>query len=110
EAGESEWETLHREVREELATERVSESVRWLTTVTAPAYGQDDGVRVRMSCYRADLTSRPRPSGEIAELGYFTSSEYNAMPAVAPAVVRLLTWLDERPAVESAQSDPKGGK
>lgn len=109
EADESERDALHREVREELATDLIPESVQWLTTVTAPAYGYD-GVRVRMSCYRGELASPPRPSGEITELGYFTRGEYTAMADVAPAVVRLLAWLEERRPEEMRQSEPKGGE
>lgn len=80
--GETPDQALHREVREELGVAVLE--YRHLGVFEAEAFGHAPGVRLHMSCFTGELDGEPRPSGEIAELGYFTVGEYASMRHVAP--------------------------
>ncbi|MBF6330525.1 NUDIX domain-containing protein [Nocardia transvalensis] len=96
--GETPVEALHREVREELGVEVASYSE--LGVFHCQAYGQPPGVQLHMTCFTADLTGDPRPTSEIAELRYFTGSEYAAMPRVAPGSMLVFRHLHERDLID----------
>ncbi|MEE6263981.1 NUDIX hydrolase [Plantactinospora sonchi] len=73
EPGESDVETLLREVEEELTVAIVAETARPAGVFEASAHGHPAGVRVRMTCYTGDYRGTLAPSSEIAEvvwLGY----------------------------------------
>ncbi|MFE3191959.1 NUDIX domain-containing protein [Nocardia sp. NPDC059240] len=80
--GETPEMALHREIREELgvSTTAVSE----LGVFEAEAYGHAPGTQLHMTCFLGELTAEPQPSGEIAELRWFTLDEYATMSEVAP--------------------------
>ncbi len=48
-----------------------------------------------MTCFTADLTGDPQPTSEVAELRYFTVSEYAAMERVAPGSMLVFQRLHE---------------
>ncbi|WP_067703542.1 NUDIX hydrolase [Nocardia jejuensis] len=91
--GETPETALHREIREELGVGAID--VRELDVFEAEAYGHAPGTRLHMTCYLGDLTADPSPSGEIAELRYFTLSEYAAMPDVAPGSLMVFRRLHD---------------
>lgn len=68
EAGESDADTLVREVAEELGVAIDRSSLAHLLTVVARRDGS--GERLRMLCYTADFAGHLRAQGEIAELGW----------------------------------------
>ncbi|WP_119727196.1 NUDIX hydrolase [Thermomonospora amylolytica] len=68
EPGETDLDTLVREIREELAVTIVPATARHLGTFQAQAHGHAHGVMVRMTCYTADHQGTPVPSSEIEEL------------------------------------------
>ncbi|SCF04592.1 NUDIX domain-containing protein [Micromonospora viridifaciens] len=70
EAGETDLETLAREVAEELGVEIAPESAVPVGTFTAQAHGRAAGTVVRMTCYAADYRGTPRPASEIEELAW----------------------------------------
>jgi 8-oxo-dGTP diphosphatase len=70
EPGESDAETLRREVREELGVDIRPETARHLGTYEGVAHGQTPGTRVRMACYIAHWAGEPRPAGEIEQLAF----------------------------------------
>lgn len=73
EPGESDLDTLVREVREELSVAIVPETASYVGTFEAQAYGKPDGALSRASCYAADYTGTLAPANEIesmAWLGY----------------------------------------
>jgi ADP-ribose pyrophosphatase YjhB (NUDIX family) len=70
EPGETELDTLLREIKEELAVDLVLESARPVGTYLAKAHAQADGVVVVMSCYAADYLGTPTASSEIEEVGW----------------------------------------
>ncbi|CCH18099.1 NUDIX hydrolase [Micromonospora lupini] len=70
EPGESDLETLRREVDEELSVEVDTGSAVHLGTFSAQAHGHATGITVRMTCYRAGYRGRLRPASEIAEMAW----------------------------------------
>lgn len=72
EAGESDLETLIREIREELSVRIDASTVAPLGTFEAQAHGHAVGVTVRMTCYVADYTGELAAANEIAEVAWLT--------------------------------------
>ncbi|SDJ88621.1 ADP-ribose pyrophosphatase YjhB, NUDIX family [Actinopolyspora mzabensis] len=68
ESGESDTDTLVREIREELAVAITAASTTHVGTFQAQADGHPDGTTVRMTCYAADYEGTLTPSSEIAEV------------------------------------------
>ncbi len=91
--GETAVQALHREIREELGV-GVTE-VSELGVFRAAAYGHASGTQLHMTCFLAEVTDEPRPTGEIAEFRYFTGGEYAAMPEVAPGSLLVFRHLHQ---------------
>ncbi|HEX6356304.1 NUDIX domain-containing protein [Actinophytocola sp.] len=72
EPGETDVDTLVREVDEELAVTINPATAEHLGTFEAQAHGHADGVLVRMTCYTAHHEGTPVPSNEIEEIGWLT--------------------------------------
>jgi 8-oxo-dGTP diphosphatase len=73
EPGETDVQTLVREIREELDVTIAPGSAAHVGTFEAQAHGHATGITVRMTCYAADYQGMLTPSSEIAEfvwLGY----------------------------------------
>ncbi|GAA2647212.1 NUDIX hydrolase [Nonomuraea recticatena] len=68
EPGETDLDTLTREIDEELAITIIPATARHIGTYQAQAHGHTDGVSVRMTCYTAEYRGTPTPSAEIEEL------------------------------------------
>ncbi|RZQ60442.1 NUDIX hydrolase [Amycolatopsis suaedae] len=74
EPGESDLDTLVREVAEELDVAVDPGTARHAGTFEAPAHGKP-GVTVRMACYTADHRGTPRASAEIEELAWLSYAD-----------------------------------
>ena len=70
EPGESDVQTLVREIREELDVAIAPGSVSPVGTFEAQAHGHASGITVRMTCYAADYQGKLTASSEIAELAW----------------------------------------
>ncbi|GLW09442.1 DNA mismatch repair protein MutT [Microtetraspora sp. NBRC 13810] len=82
EAGESDAETLAREIEEELSVAILPASVAHLGTYEAQAHGHADGVLVRMTCYTGDYHGTLAPSSEIAELRWLSYADRDRVSPV----------------------------
>lgn len=70
EPGETELDTLLREIKEELTLDLLPDTARHVGTYQEQAHAQADGIVVTMSCYTADYQGTPTASSEIAELDW----------------------------------------
>lgn len=75
ERGESDIDTLVREIREELSVRIVAGTARYLGTFEAQAHGHPEGLLVRMTCYTADYDGVLRPDSEIEELVWLSYAD-----------------------------------
>ncbi|MCO6005792.1 NUDIX domain-containing protein [Actinoallomurus purpureus] len=82
EAGESDAQTLAREVEEELTVAIVPETVAHLGTYEAQAHGHPDGVKVRMTCYTGDYLGTITPSSEIEEVVWLSYADRDRVSPV----------------------------
>lgn len=96
EPGESDWQALARETREELAVELAPETISLLGVIEAPAHAAPVGTQVRMICYHADpvptlppLTAR----GEVEEIAWLDTRD---RARCAPALQAVLIELNAR--------------
>ncbi|EXG80796.1 NUDIX hydrolase [Cryptosporangium arvum] len=80
EAGESDLDTLVREIDEELSVRIDRASARHLGTFEAPAHGHP--VDVRMTCYTADHSGEFVAANEIAEIGWLTMADLGRISPV----------------------------
>lgn len=80
ETGETDAETLIREVREELDVEIRPESVRLYGIFEGPAHGKAEGTVVRLSCYTAEYRGTLTPSSEVEELRWMSSADMEILP------------------------------
>ncbi|MFA4872822.1 MAG: NUDIX domain-containing protein [Patescibacteria group bacterium] len=92
-AGESDEQTLIREVREELNLDLVPSSIRYYGTFQAQAYGKPIDTFVRLTCYTADFNGIPTPSNEVAQCDYFN---YAQKSKTTPASLLLFDDLKQK--------------
>lgn len=92
-AGESEIEALKREVMEEVGCGIDKSSLKFLHEFKDVAHGKDgDMLQIRM--YVGKLIGEPKPSTEIAEIGWFdTSSDKKNLSVIAQRTI--FPWLKE---------------
>lgn len=91
--GESTETALQREVREELNVALDPEKVRFYTHITAPAFGELNGIIMEQDCFLYDLHQQPTPSAEIGDLRYFNTHTYRDQPQQVPGVVMVMHQL-----------------
>ena len=93
EAGETDQQTLLREIREELTVALDPASLEHVGTWEAPAHGHPAGVLVRMACYSARYTGTLQPAAEIEELVWLT---YRHRAEVSAVDQLIFDWLREQ--------------
>lgn len=82
EPGESDVQTLVREISEELAVAIAPDSAVHAGTFEAQAHGHETGVVVRMTCYTASYEGTLTPSNEVAELAWLTYADRDRVSPV----------------------------
>lgn len=93
EQGESDLQTLVREVDEELTVTIEPGTAASVGVFEAPADGREDGLRVRMTCYTATHTGDIAPANEIAEVDWLTLADGHRVSAVDRLVMEHLREL-----------------
>ena len=81
EEGETDLETLAREIREELSVDIVADTARFYGTFEAQAHGKEEGVLVKMTCYTAEFEGELKADSEIADIVWLTCRD---MESVSP--------------------------
>ncbi len=82
EAGETDEQTLIREIKEELSVEIIPDSYKYIGTFKAQSDGMKEGILVKMTCYTADFNGTPKPNNEIEEIKWLNYADINSVSAV----------------------------
>lgn len=93
EEGESDLDTLEREVKEELGVEIDRDSVQFLNEFEAEAHGKK-GTILNLRLYKGNVIGEPQPTSEVVELEYFDSSIDKKL--LTPISEKILPWLKEK--------------
>ncbi|WP_245641171.1 NUDIX hydrolase [Streptomyces megasporus] len=80
--GESDLETLLREVEEELTVAIAPDTVAHLGTYEAPVDEHTAGITVRMACYTGDHSGTLAAAGEIEEIAWLAYADRDRVPPV----------------------------
>lgn len=82
ESGESDLQTLVREIAEELTVTLLPGTVQHAGTYEAPLVDGSAAAVVRMSCYTGEYSGTLAPSSEIDELAWFGYADWPRVPPV----------------------------
>ena len=93
ERGETDAQTLLREIEEELTVHLDPNSLVYMSTFEAQAHGHLEGVLVRMTCYLGHYQGTLQPASEIEEVVWLT---YQDRERVSPVDQLIFDWLKER--------------
>jgi len=94
EPGETDAQTLLREIQEELTVVLDPTSLEYAGTFEALAHGHPAGILVRMTCYWAPrYTGRLQPAAEIEEVVWLT---YRHRPLVSAVDQLIFDWLRDQ--------------
>ena len=86
EAGETDKETLAREIEEEVSVQIKSETVSYFGSFEAEAHGKAEGVTVKMTCYIADFEGTLAPASEIEELSWLSYKDRDRVSVVTQMI------------------------
>ena len=92
-AGETPTQALCREINEELNIVLEEEDLAYYTHISAPAYGEQNGIIMEQDCFFVHKAVEPSASAEIGQLGWFTLEAYLQQPNRAPGAVMILEQL-----------------
>lgn len=87
EAGETDEETLVREIEEEISVRIKPETISYFGTFEAEAHGKEEGVIVKMTCYIADFEGSLSPASEIDELSWLSYKDRNRVSVVTQIIL-----------------------
>lgn len=93
EIGETDEETLIREVKEEVSVDIKKDTIKYYGTFKAQADGKQEGVMVKMTCYFADYAGTLKPSSEIQEIQWLDT---NNLEQISLAGVLIFKDLKEK--------------
>lgn len=79
EEGESDEETLIREVKEEVSVNIIKDTIKYYDTFEAQADGKAEGVIVKMTCYFAEYEGELIPDSEIEKIDFLDTSDMNKL-------------------------------
>jgi 8-oxo-dGTP pyrophosphatase MutT (NUDIX family) len=91
--GETPAGALCREIAEELNIKLEENELTYYTHISAPAYGENDGIIMEQDCFFVNRRVKPLAAAEIGELKYFSLAEYLEQESKAPGAVMILRQL-----------------
>jgi ADP-ribose pyrophosphatase YjhB (NUDIX family) len=86
-------EALVREIKEELNVDLRLTRLQYYTHITAPAFGEKNGIVMEQECFLYELEEQAEPNAEIGELAYFNTGAYSLQPQQVPGVVMIMNKL-----------------
>ncbi|WP_068618484.1 NUDIX hydrolase [Paenibacillus tuaregi] len=84
--GESDADTLIREIREELSVRIKPDTISHFGTFEADAHGKSEGIRVKMACYQADFEGNVSAASEIEELNWLGYKDRDKVSPVSQII------------------------
>ncbi|CAL2095128.1 NUDIX domain-containing protein [Tenacibaculum sp. 190524A02b] len=90
ELGETDEETLVREIKEELDVDIKKETIEYVGTFKAQSDGAKEGVLVKMTCYKADYEGDLKPTSEIEEVKWLDFKDLNIISEVDKKIFKFL--------------------
>lgn len=84
---------LCREVLEEMNVAIDESALQFYTHITAPAYGEQEGIVMEQDCFLLNRLISPSASAEITSLKYFSLEEYLEEKHQAPGAILILQQL-----------------
>ena len=90
ESGETDQETLIREIQEELNVEIIEHSIEYFGTFKAQSDGAPKGIIVKMTCYTANYTGQPKENSEIEEIKWLNYSDLDIVSEVDKIIFKNL--------------------
>ena len=86
---------LCREILEELHVHLNERDLQHYTHISAPAFGELNGVIMEQECFFTNKNVNPKAASEIGELKYFSLADYLVQEHIAPGAVMVLEKLKE---------------
>lgn len=93
EPGETDQQTLLREVKEELNVAILPETITYMETFKAQSHGEKHGVQVQMTCYTARFTGDLKARNEIEEIKWLHSKN---MDIISPVDKKIFAFLKQK--------------
>ncbi|MEM8765410.1 MAG: NUDIX domain-containing protein [Bacteroidota bacterium] len=90
ELGESDAQTLVREIAEELNVKIDIDTIEYVGTFKAQSDGAKDGVLVKMTCYKAKYKGNMKPTSEIEEIRWLNYKDLDIISAVDKKIFKFL--------------------
>ena len=90
ERGESDAQTLVREIAEELNVKIDIDTIEYVGTFKAQSDGAKDGVLVKMTCYKAKYKGNMKPTSEIEEIRWLNYKDLDIISAVDKKIFKFL--------------------
>lgn len=79
EQGETDEETLIREVKEEVSVDIKKDTIKYYGTFEAQADGKADDVIVKMTCYLAEYEGTLKPDSEIEKIDFLNTKDMDKL-------------------------------
>ncbi|MFD0864036.1 NUDIX domain-containing protein [Sungkyunkwania multivorans] len=90
ELGETDEQTLIREIAEELNITIDKQTIHYVGTFKAQSDGAKEGIIVKMTCYRAKYDGTMKPTSEIEEIKWLNYSDLEIISEVDKKIFRFL--------------------
>jgi 8-oxo-dGTP diphosphatase len=90
ELGETDEQTLIREILEELDVRIKNDTIKYVGTFKAQSDGAKEGVLVKMTCYKAEYDGILKPKSEIEEIKWLNYKDLNIISEVDKKIFRFL--------------------
>ena len=86
-------EALIREVKEELDIILYKDDLRFYCHITAPAFGEANGLIMEQDCFMCELKEAPKPTAEILKVENFDEVTYEQQEHLVPGVIMAFEQL-----------------
>jgi len=84
---------LCREIAEEMNVTIDAHELKYYTHITAPAFGEQNGIIMEQDCFFLHRNISPEASAEIGEIKFFSLSDYLLESNRAPGAVMVMEQL-----------------